>query len=45
MIRKIIKNRQKIVEGVAMVSTLYALIVIHNLRLTYAKNTRAYRSY
>lgn len=45
MIRKIIKNRQQIVEGVAMVATLYVLIVMHNLRLAYAKDTRTYRNY
>ena len=45
MIKKIIKNRHQIIEGVAMVSALYALVVIHSFRTTYAKNTRAYRNY
>lgn len=46
MIRKIIKNRRQIVEGAAMVSALYMLIIVHNLRITYyARNTRAYRDY
>ena len=46
MIEKIIKNRRQIVEGVAMVSTLYVMIAVHSLRTAYhAKNTRAYRNY
>ena len=43
MIKKIIKNRHQIAEGVAMISALYVLIAIHSLRTTYyAKNTRTY---
>jgi hypothetical protein len=38
MIKKIIKNRRQIVEGVAMVSAVYVLIVINSVRMTYAKN-------
>lgn len=46
MIEKIIKNRHQIVEGVAMVSALYVMIVIHSFRTAYyAKNTRTYRNY
>jgi hypothetical protein len=46
MIKKIIKNRHQIVEGVAMVSALYVLIVVHSLRTVYyAKDTRTYSSY
>ena len=46
MIKKIINNRYQIVEGVAMVSVLYALVIVHNFRTAYyAKNTRAYRNY
>jgi len=45
MIRAIIKNRQQIIESVAMVSTLYALVIIHNLRLAYARDPRTYRSH
>mgnify|MGYP003126603837 CR=1 FL=1 len=40
MIKKIIKNRRKIAENVAMITTLYAVIVIHSVRLMYsAKNS------
>ena len=46
MIKKIIKNRHQIVEGVAMVSALYVLVAVHSFRAAYyAKNTRAYRNY
>jgi len=46
MIKKIIKNRNQIVEGVTMVSMLYVLIAVHSLRTVYhARNTRAYRHY
>jgi hypothetical protein len=46
MIKKIIKNRQLIVEGVAMVSALYVLVAVHSFRtIYYAKNTRPYRDY
>ena len=46
MIKKIIKNRHQIVEGAAMVSALYVMIVVHSLRTAYyAKNTRTYRNY
>jgi len=45
MIKKIIKNRKQIIEGVAMVSTLYILVVIHSFRTAYARNTRTYRDY
>ena len=45
MIKKIIKNRHQIVESVAMVSALYAIIVVHSLRLAYAKNSRTYSDY
>ena len=38
MIKKIIKNRRQIVEGVAMVSAVYVLIVINSVRMTYGKN-------
>jgi hypothetical protein len=46
MIRKIIKNRKQITEGIAMVSALYAVIAIHTVRtIINAKNTRAYSNY
>ena len=46
MIKKIVKNRREIVEGVAMVSVLYALVVVHSVRATLnAKNSRAYSNY
>ena len=46
MIDKIIKNRQQIVEGIAMVSALYVLAAVHTFRTVYhAKNTRDYRNY
>ena len=42
MIKKIIKNRRQIVEGVAMVSALYIVIAVHSFRLIYAKDSRTY---
>jgi len=46
MIKKIIKNRHQIIEGVAMVSALYVLMTVHSFRTAYhAKNTRNYRNY
>ena len=46
MIKKIIKNRREITEGIAMVSVLYIVIAFHSVRLMYnAKNTRAYGNY
>ena len=46
MIKKIIKNRHQIIEGVAMVTTLYVLMTVHSFRTAYyARNTRAYRDY
>ena len=38
MIKKIIKNRRQIVEGIAMVSAVYVLIVINSARMVYGKN-------
>jgi len=44
MIKKIIKNRHQIIEGVAMVSALYVLVVVHSFRAAHhARNTRTYR--
>ena len=41
MIKKIINNRHQIIEGVAMVTTLYVVIAIHSFRKAYdARNTR-----
>lgn len=41
MIKKIIKNRHQIIEGVAMITTLYMVIAIHSFRKAYdARNTR-----
>ncbi len=45
MIRKIIKNRREIAKGVVMVSTVYALIVINSVRMTYGKDARVNRYY
>ena len=46
MIKKIIKNRHKIAEGVAMVTALYVLIAVNSFRKTYdARNTRTNRYY
>ena len=42
MIKKIIKNRREIAKGVIMVSAVYALLVINNVRMTYGKNTTAF---
>ena len=46
MIKKIIKNRRQITEGIIMVSVVYAAIAISSMRSIYnAKNTRTYGNY
>ena len=42
MIKKIIKNRREIAKGAIMVSAVYALLVINNVRITYARNTKSF---
>ena len=42
MIKKIIKNRRQIAEGIAMVSAVYVLIAINSVRMAYGKNTTTF---
>jgi len=42
MIKKIIKDRRQILEGVIMVSALYIVIAVHSFRLIYEKDSRTH---